>query len=79
MSQVAQDFLTYLLPWLKLAKFRATYHPGAGVLTLEFTAYVRPAMRAPSAANCEKSTHHRCKIYVEPTHNGQKLGHFEGK
>ena len=27
----------------------------------------------------QKSTYHRCKICIKPTHNGQKLSHFEGK
>ena len=52
---------------------------GGGVLAREFARFGRPAARAPPAGNREKSTHHRCKIYVKPTHNGQKFGHFEGK
>ena len=50
--------------------------PRGGVLAREFATYVRPATQAPSAANRDKSTHHRCKIYVKPTHNGQKKGSF---
>ena len=30
-------------------------------------------------ARIAKSTHHRYKICIKPTHNWQKLGHFEGK
>ena len=59
-------------------KMTVKSNPG-GVLAGEFATCVRPTTQAPSAANHKKSTHHRCKIYVKPTHNGQKLGHFEGE
>ena len=46
---------------------------GSGVLAREFATYVRPAMRAPSAANREKSTHHRCKIYAKKFQKGTEM------
>ena len=39
-------------------------------------------MTSDASALCgesQKWTHNRCKICIEPTHNGQKWGHLEGK
>ena len=55
------------------------HYPPWELLAWEIVMWVRPATRAPSAANCKKSTHHWCKICGKPTHNGQKLDNFEGK
>ena len=55
-------FFTLMTPFCYAYWFQdVEIQPGGGVLAREIATNVRPTMRTPSADECEKNTHHRCK------------------